>query len=197
MIANSDQLSELFDCSQYPDAHETHKCEDPTRRRDFCYSNEFQCHDGSCIPQQWQCDNIKDCAGGEDEDEQCLVCEHEEFRCRSNEKCIAESLRCDLNYDCFDASDEEDCDDYGSGDAAPFDEAELNAFPRIFSYASFLSPNETNEKLYTYITATTDEEAGTETKFQVHQVAAPVQAANASAEEAAGGPKGFGKLYKF
>ncbi|KAH8403226.1 hypothetical protein KR222_008210 [Zaprionus bogoriensis] len=203
-IANSDQLSELFDCSQYPDAHEAHKCEDPTRRRDYCYTNEFQCHDGSCIPQQWQCDNIKDCAGGEDEDEQCLVCEHEEFRCRSNEKCIPEQLRCDLNYDCLDASDEEDCDDYGSGDAAPFDEAELNAFPRIFSYASFLSPNETNEKLYTYITATTDEEAGTETKFQVHQVAAPVSVPaplplavaattlNSSSEEpAAGGPKGF------
>ncbi|EDW64240.1 atrial natriuretic peptide-converting enzyme [Drosophila virilis] len=193
VIANSDQLSELFDCSQYPDAHETHKCEDPTRRRNFCYVNEFQCHDGSCIPQQWQCDNIKDCAGGEDEDEQCLVCDHEEFRCRSNEKCIPENLRCDLNYDCFDASDEEDCDEYGSGDAAPFDEAELNAFPRIFSYASFLSPNETNEKLYTYITATTDEEAGTETKFQVHQVAAPAPAGNASSEEpaAGGGPKGF------
>jgi len=199
-IANSDQLSELFDCSQYPDAHETHKCEDPTRRRDYCYGNEFQCHDGSCIPQTWQCDNIKDCVGGEDEDEQCLVCEHEEFRCRSNEKCIPENLRCDLNYDCFDASDEEDCDSFGSGDTEPFDEAELNAFPRIFSYASFLSPNETNEKLYTYITATTDEEAGTETKFQVHQVAAPspdplpLAAANGSSEEpAAGGPKGFGK----
>ncbi|XP_034472972.1 uncharacterized protein LOC117780524 isoform X2 [Drosophila innubila] len=197
-IANSDQLSELFDCSQYPDAHETHKCEDPTRRRDYCYGNEFQCHDGSCIPQTWQCDNIKDCVGGEDEDEQCLVCEHEEFRCRSNEKCIAENLRCDLNYDCFDASDEEDCDNFGSGDTEPFDEAELNAFPRIFSYASFLSPNETNEKLYTYITATTDEEAGTETKFQLHQVAAPSPASlplatlNASSEEpAAGGPKGF------
>ncbi|EDW04848.1 GH19622 [Drosophila grimshawi] len=191
VIANSDQLSELFDCSQYPDVHETHKCEDPTRRRDYCYDNEFQCHDGSCIPQQWQCDNIKDCAGGEDEDEQCLVCEHEEFRCRSNEKCIAENLRCDLNYDCFDASDEEDCDDYGSGDTAPFDEAELNAFPRIFSYASFLSPNETNEKLYTYITATTDEEAGTETKFQIHQVAAPERLVNSSSEEPLGGPKGF------
>ncbi|XP_017855338.1 uncharacterized protein LOC108608464 [Drosophila busckii] len=202
VIAASDQLSELFDCSQYPDAHETHKCEDPSRRRDFCYHNEFQCHDGSCIPQQWQCDNIKDCLGGEDEDEQCLVCEHEEFRCRSNEKCIAEQLRCDLNFDCFDGSDEEDCDDYGSGDAAPFDEAELNAFPRIFSYASFLSPNETNEKLYTYITATTDEEAGTETKFQLHQVAAPapettlmpppaVAATNTSSEEQPGGAKGF------
>ncbi|KAH8282188.1 hypothetical protein KR054_006085 [Drosophila jambulina] len=189
-IANSDILSELFDCSLYPDAHESHKCEDPTRRRDHCYTNEFQCHDGSCIPQNWQCDKIKDCLGGEDEDEQCLVCEDEEFRCRSNEKCIPENLRCDLNLDCFDGSDEEDCDDYGSGDAAPFDEAELNAFPRVFSYASFLSPNETNDKLYTYITATTDEDAGTETKFQIHQVAAPVPV-NASAEESSGGPKGF------
>uniref|UniRef100_A0A6P4G3U7 Uncharacterized protein LOC108054023 n=1 Tax=Drosophila rhopaloa TaxID=1041015 RepID=A0A6P4G3U7_DRORH len=92
-IANSDVLSELFDCSLYPDTHESHKCEDPTRRRDYCYGNEFQCHDGSCIPQNWQCDKIKDCQGGEDEDEQCLVCEQDEFRCRSNEKCIAENLR--------------------------------------------------------------------------------------------------------
>ncbi|XP_017020791.1 uncharacterized protein [Drosophila kikkawai] len=190
-IANSDILSELFDCSLYPDAHESHKCEDPTRRRDHCYGNEFQCHDGSCIPQNWQCDKIKDCSGGEDEDEQCLVCEEEEFRCRSNEKCIPENLRCDQNFDCFDGSDEEDCEDYGSGDAAPFDEAELNAFPRVFSYASFLSPNETNDKLYTYITATTDEDAGTETKFQIHQVAAPAPAVNVSAEESSGGPKGF------
>ncbi|XP_022228970.2 uncharacterized protein LOC111078548 [Drosophila obscura] len=192
-ISNSDVLSELFDCSQYPDAHESHKCEDPTRRRDDCYGNEFQCHDGSCIPQQWQCDKIKDCAGGEDEDEQCLVCEQQdEFRCRSNERCIPESQRCDLNFDCFDGSDEEDCDEYGSGDSAPFDEAELNAFPRVFSYASFLSPNETNDKLYTYITATTDEEAGTETKFQLHQVAAPPPAnGSASGEDAAAGPKGF------
>ncbi|KAH8412131.1 hypothetical protein KR009_000019 [Drosophila setifemur] len=190
-VASSDALSELFDCSLYPDSHENHKCEDPTRRRDDCYGNEFQCHDGSCIPQQWQCDKIKDCLGGEDEDEQCLVCEQDEFRCRSNEKCIPENLRCDLNFDCFDGSDEEDCDDYGSGDTAPFDEAELNAFPRVFSYASFLSPNETNDKLYTYITATTDEEAGTETKFQIHQVAAPAPPVNASAEETTGGPKGF------
>ncbi|XP_016998187.2 atrial natriuretic peptide-converting enzyme [Drosophila takahashii] len=190
-IANSDVLSELFDCSLYPDAHESHKCEDSTRRRAHCYGNEFQCHDGSCIPQNWQCDKIKDCLGGEDEDEQCLVCEEDEFRCRSNEKCIAEKLRCDQNFDCFDGSDEEDCDDYGSGDLAPFDEAELNAFPRVFSYASFLSPNETNDKLYTYITATTDEDAGTETKFQIHKVAAPAPPVNSSAEEPAGGPKGF------
>ncbi|XP_017099329.3 uncharacterized protein [Drosophila bipectinata] len=196
-ISNSDVLSELFDCSLYPDSHESHKCEDPTKRRDYCYGNEFQCHDGSCIPQTWQCDKIKDCSGGEDEDEQCLVCEQDEFRCRSNEKCIPENLRCDLNFDCFDGSDEEDCDDFGSGDTTPFDEAELNAFPRVFSYASFLSPNETNDKLYTYITATTDEEAGTETKYQVHQVAAPAPpvpqapSVNGSAEEATGGPKGF------
>ncbi|XP_017070078.2 uncharacterized protein LOC108107173 isoform X2 [Drosophila eugracilis] len=193
VIANSDVLSELFDCNLYPDAHESHKCEDSTRRRDHCYGNEFQCHDGSCIPQNWQCDKIKDCLGGEDEDEQCLICEQDEFRCRSNEKCIPEKLRCDQNFDCFDGSDEDDCDEYGSGDLGPFDEAELNAFPRVFSYASFLSPNETNDKLYTYITATTDEDAGTETKFQIHKVAAPAPPpVNTSAEEPAGGSKGFG-----
>ncbi|XP_032582124.1 uncharacterized protein LOC6611547 isoform X2 [Drosophila sechellia] len=192
-IYNSDVLGELFDCNLYPDAHESHKCEDPTRRRDYCYGNEFQCHDGSCIPQNWQCDKIKDCQGGEDEDEQCLVCEPDEFRCRSNEKCLVEKYRCDQNIDCMDGSDEQDCDEYGSGDLAPFNESELNAFPRVFSYASFLSPNETNDKVYTYITASTDEDAGRETKFQIHQVAAPAPPVNSSAEEGAGGPKGFGK----
>ncbi|XP_030383813.1 mucin-5AC [Scaptodrosophila lebanonensis] len=191
VIAGSDPLTELFDCNLYPDAHEVNKCEDPTRRRDYCYDNEFECEDGSCIPQQWQCDNIKDCTGGEDE-VQCLVCEQQdEFRCRSNEKCVPDSVRCDLNFDCFDGSDEEDCDDYGSGETAPFDEAELNAFPRIFSYASFLSPNQTDEKLYTYITATTDEEAGTETKYQVHRVAAPNTNSTVDETPAPGAPKGF------
>ncbi|XP_018796873.1 PREDICTED: uncharacterized protein LOC108973834 [Bactrocera latifrons] len=170
IIANWDALNELFDCNIYPDSNDPHKCEDPTRRRDYCYDNEFACYDRTCIPQQWQCDNIKDCAAGEDE-ESCLICDHQdEFRCRSNEKCVPESVRCDLKYDCFDGSDEEECDEYGSGDetAVTFDEAALNSFPRIFSYASFLSPNQTNEGLYTYITAATDDENGT--KFQVHEI---------------------------
>lgn len=202
VIANWDALNELFDCNLYPDSNDPHKCEDPTRRRDYCYDNEFACYDRTCIPQQWQCDNIKDCAASEDE-ESCLICDHQdEFRCRSNEKCVPESARCDLKYDCFDGSDEEECDEYGSGDEATvtFDEA-LNSFPRIFSYASFLSPNQTNEGLYTYITAATDDENGT--KFQVHEITN--RTSGISTEEVTNsvpgeGPKGFGEflsIYSF
>ncbi|XP_054083346.1 uncharacterized protein LOC105216648 [Zeugodacus cucurbitae] len=196
IIANSDALNELFDCNVYPDSNDPHKCEDPSRRRDYCYDNEFACYDRTCIPQQWQCDNIKDCAAGEDE-ESCLICDHQdEFRCRSNEKCVPESVRCDLKYDCFDGSDEEECDEYGSGDGdeavVTFDEAALNSFPRIFSYASFLSPNQTNEGLYTYITAAMDDENGT--KFQVHEITN--RTSGISTEEVTNsvpgdGPKGF------
>ncbi|XP_012161595.1 uncharacterized protein LOC101450750 [Ceratitis capitata] len=194
VIANWDLLNELFDCSLYPDTSDPHKCEDPTRRRDYCYDNEFACYDRTCIPQQWQCDNIKDCAAGEDE-ESCLICDHQdEFRCRSNEKCVPESVRCDSKYDCFDGSDEEECDEYGSGEeaAALFDEAALNSFPRVFSYASFLSPNQSNEGLYTYITAAMDDENGT--KFQVHEITN--RTSGISTEEVTNsvpgeGPKGF------
>ncbi|XP_067622697.1 uncharacterized protein [Eurosta solidaginis] len=194
VIANWDVLNELFDCGVYPDSSDPHKCEDPTRRHDQCFDHEFSCYDRSCIPQQWQCDNIKDCAAGEDE-ESCLICDHQdEFRCRSNEKCVPGSVRCDLKYDCFDGSDEEECDEYGSGEeaASAFDEAALNSFPRVFSYTSFLSPNQSNEGLYTYITAATNDENGT--KFQVHEITnrtrgiSTEEVTNSVPDE---GPKGF------
>ena len=168
VIASSDVLSAMFDCGLYPDSNDPHKCEDPTWRTDYCYDNEFECFDSSCIPQQWQCDNIKDCTNGEDEDN-CLLCDQEnEFRCRSNEKCIAETMRCDSKYDCFDGSDEEDCEEYGSGEASGLDDAALNSFPRIFSYASFLSPNQTKENVYSYITSATDDDAGN--SFRMHEI---------------------------
>lgn len=63
-----------------------------------------------------RCDNIKDCATGEDEEE-CKFCEHEQFRCLSNDKCIPDKWRCDQYEDCPDASDEMDCfSDEESGD---------------------------------------------------------------------------------
>ena len=211
VISNSDILTAIFDCGLYPDSNDPNKCEDPTRRRGYCYDNEFECFDRSCIPYQWQCDNIKDCAEGEDE-EGCLECDQEqEFRCRSNEKCIPESSRCDSKYDCFDASDEEDCDNYGSGGGADssdssqdeeddeglfgskeFDESALNSFPRIFSYASILLPNQSNEKLYTYITAATeDDESGT--KYRIHEVTN--RTSGISHEEVTNSVPGFGKLF--
>ncbi|XP_037817584.1 uncharacterized protein LOC119607653 [Lucilia sericata] len=195
IIANSDTLTATFDCNLYPDSNDPHRCEDPTRRKGYCYENEFECYDRSCIPQQWQCDNIKDCAVGEDEDN-CLICDQpDEFRCRSNEKCVAETARCDMKYDCFDGSDEDDCQEFGEGSlegGLSFDEADINAFPRVFSYASILSPNQTNEKLYTYITAATDGDSAT--KYTLHEVSN--RTSGVSQEEVTNsvpgeGPKGF------
>ncbi|XP_061390789.1 uncharacterized protein LOC133326126 [Musca vetustissima] len=158
VIANSDRLTETFDCSLYPDSNDPQRCDDPTRRKSYCYDNELECYDNSCIPKQWQCDNIKDCSEGEDEDN-CLSCDRpDDFRCRSNEKCVPDTSRCDTKYDCFDGSDEENCSDFDNEDSSRFDEDVINAFPRVFSYASIFLPNQTNDSLYTYITATTDDQ---------------------------------------
>ncbi|XP_037961140.1 uncharacterized protein LOC119690202 [Teleopsis dalmanni] len=170
IIANSDTLTDTFDCNRYPDSSDAHKCEDSTRRRGFCYDNEFQCLDRTCIPQQWECDNIKDCSSGEDENN-CLICDRQdEFRCRSNEKCVSESVRCDLKYDCFDGSDEEYCEDIGSGDEPLFNDTSSDLFSQIFSYASFLPPNDTNNNLYTYITATTKKDSEGDNKFDTSNI---------------------------
>lgn len=56
----------------------------------------------------FRCDNIKDCATGEDEDD-CKFCDRDQFRCLSNDKCIPDKWRCDQYDDCPDASDELDC----------------------------------------------------------------------------------------
>lgn len=199
VIANSDTLTATFDCNLYPDSNDPHRCEDPTRRKGYCYENEFECYDRSCIPHQWQCDNIKDCAVGEDE-ENCLICdEPDDFRCRSNEKCVPDTARCDMKYDCFDGSDEDDCQEFGESGLEEgllgFNEEDINAFPRVFSYASILSPNQTNEKSYTYITAATDEDAAT--RYQLHEVTN--RTSGVSQEEVTNsvpgeGPKGFGRF---
>ncbi|XP_055855704.1 uncharacterized protein LOC129918960 [Episyrphus balteatus] len=144
LIASSDILTYTFDCDKYPDSYDRNVCEDPTRRSE-CYDNEFKCEDFSCIPSQWQCDNIKDCSEGEDE-LGCLVCSPEEFRCRSNEKCLTDEYRCDRNEDCDDGSDEHDCfTEHEENDEDP------QLYPRIFSFASFLLPNYTSENSFTAI----------------------------------------------
>ncbi len=38
-----------------------------------CTDGEFQCDDGSCILETWQCDTHNDCANGEDEHEALCV----------------------------------------------------------------------------------------------------------------------------
>ncbi|CAO1442868.1 unnamed protein product [Diamesa tonsa] len=114
IIASSEILTATFDCDSYPNSNDYNICEDFTRNRQ-CYDNEFNCDDSSCIPNSWKCDNIKDCAKGEDEQD-CLFCEQDEIKCLSENKCVPEKWRCDQNEDCSDGSDEIDCydgrDDY-------------------------------------------------------------------------------------
>lgn len=131
-----------FDCDKYPDSSDRNVCEDPTRRGK-CHDNEFKCLDSSCIPHQWKCDNIKDCSLGEDEDN-CLFCEHEEFRCQTNDKCIPDKWRCDQYDDCPDGSDEADCFDYEEDG----DGKEDFGSPRIYSFASIQSPDNPNSRPY-------------------------------------------------
>lgn len=61
--------------------------------------------------QHFRCDNIKDCSTGDDE-EQCTFCEHDEFRCPTDGKCIPATYTCDKFEDCPDGADEQDCNDY-------------------------------------------------------------------------------------
>lgn len=62
---------------------------------------------------RFRCDNIRDCANGDDEDE-CKFCNYDEFKCLSDQKCISEKWLCDGYADCDDSSDETNCDDIES-----------------------------------------------------------------------------------
>lgn len=62
-----------------------------------------------------------------------------------------------MKYDCFDGSDEENCSSQDNEDDSRFDADDINAFPRLFSYAAIFLPNQTSDSLYTYITTTTED----------------------------------------
>ncbi|XP_063959865.1 low-density lipoprotein receptor-related protein 2-like [Lytechinus pictus] len=84
-----------------------------------CPSNEFQCSDGNCIETFDLCNGVKDCLGGEDEDQDCDNFDHSE--CGTNDDkfvchtplgpyCIYPQYRCDGIRDCFYSEDETDCE---------------------------------------------------------------------------------------
>lgn len=98
----------------------------------------------SCIPSR--CDNIKDCADGEDENN-CKFCEREEFRCQSDDKCIPDKWRCDGYDDCQDESDEQDCYEDDSRTFPP-----NYGNDRIYPYAQVQAPNSPNNRPYLTIT---------------------------------------------
>lgn len=146
VINNVDTLISIFDCNIYPDSNDGNQCDEPTMRKSYCYEKEFACADRSCIPLQWQCDQIKDCANGEDEDG-CMFCIHpDDFRCRSNDKCIPEYKRCNQFIDCIDKSDEEDCQEYvDDSKNMDINRSSDSINTRIYPFASYILPNESNK----------------------------------------------------
>ncbi|PIK44859.1 putative low-density lipoprotein receptor-related protein 1B-like [Apostichopus japonicus] len=78
-----------------------------------CSSAQFQCNDGSCIPDYWLCDGINDCAGNEDENEdscQTNTCDPDSYVCYDG-TCISSYSVCDGYYDCYYGEDEYGCSD--------------------------------------------------------------------------------------
>ncbi|XP_071503079.1 MAM and LDL-receptor class A domain-containing protein 1-like [Diadema antillarum] len=73
----------------------------------YCNSGEYQCRNGHCIPDYWECDGITDCSDNSDEDH-CVTCGGNSFQCWNGE-CIPASWRCDGWNDCSDGSDELSC----------------------------------------------------------------------------------------
>ncbi|CAI4230464.1 unnamed protein product [Auanema sp. JU1783] len=80
-----------------------------------CNSTFFDCQSGSprCIPLEWICDNVRDCANGFDE-AKCKFkhdCTGNTMACRDGE-CISAAFKCDGTVDCMDGSDEVACGSY-------------------------------------------------------------------------------------
>ncbi|XP_035683944.1 plasminogen-like [Branchiostoma floridae] len=93
-------------------------CDVPTcsghGEREVCYEDEFQCLNGSCIPDNYWCDGEVNCLQGEDESI-CGAgsCQQSDRQCL-NGWCIPEHYWCDGQYnDCLQGEDESDCEAVG------------------------------------------------------------------------------------
>uniref|UniRef100_A0A1B6CT02 FZ domain-containing protein n=1 Tax=Clastoptera arizonana TaxID=38151 RepID=A0A1B6CT02_9HEMI len=109
IIVEEDIMSSIFDCDIYPDLDNPEECVNLASGPQ-CYGNEFRCLDGTCIPQRWVCNGVRDCSSGADE-LNCsnFTCSEDKFRCKSDSKCIPVQWKCDTKVDCEDGSDELNC----------------------------------------------------------------------------------------
>nr|XP_020465476.1 very low-density lipoprotein receptor-like [Monopterus albus] len=79
-----------------------------------CSQGQWQCGDGSCIPDLWRCDGSGDCLDGSDEMDCAALpgspkCPPGQFPCLDSVGCVDVSARCDGQSQCPTGSDEENC----------------------------------------------------------------------------------------
>ncbi|CAH1274403.1 OLFM3 [Branchiostoma lanceolatum] len=72
-----------------------------------CTEDEFQCGNGRCIPDSFECDGEDDCRDNSDE-ANCTGCRRGKFMCEDG-GCLPSIFRCDGIGDCDDDSDETNC----------------------------------------------------------------------------------------